>query len=345
MRYILPKVILLLLLATPLFAGTVEIMEDGTSEGFVSRINVSTGLDVSRTGITGTVTAEAGASGGTLQTVTDAGSTTTNVIVAAGHDTTRGDFAQYSYWYEPTSAGDQYVGWTAPAALAASLVWKMPTTDAAGVMKSDGSLNTSFAAMTGAEVGLTDEFWFSAGTNAQDVIDDLDASIPIYTTLNLLPNAAILDDNVPPALSMQESTGVPRFCVAAFDASTDETIYWTFVAPADLIAGSWYADVLWSTNDVGAGETCYWQVGVSATTEGDADDVFEQAIDTIDSAYEAVNETEATRLISTTITITHTDGAAAGDLVTVAFGRDANNGSDNLSSDAVLHAVRLRIPR
>lgn len=175
---------------------------------------------------------------------------------------------------------------------------------------------------------------------------------PQYWQITLLPESAVLDDNSPPAITVIESTGTgtPRFRVADFDASTDEIVYWTFVVPSDMDSGDWYADVSWYTNDTGADEDCIWACQVSATTEGDADTMAEQAVSTYNSTAENCNTTEANRLIQTTITISNLDSVSAGDVVTLRFYRDAddsdgNADNDGLSSDARLVAVKLRIPR
>ena len=198
-------------------------------------------------------------------------------------------------------------------------------------------------------VGANDEFAFSASTNVQAVLNDLDAAIPDYYNFTLLPQGAVLDDGAPPAITVIESTGTntPRFYVADFDATTDEIVYWTFIVPDDMASGNWLADVSWYSNDLGANETCVWGIALSATTEGDADTMAEQAAPTIDYASEDVNTTEVNRLIQTLITISDLDSVAAGDVVTLCFRRDADStgGTDDLTSDSRLVSIRLRIPR
>lgn len=154
----------------------------------------------------------------------------------------------------------------------------------------------------------------------------------------LLPESAVLDDTVPPAITVIESTGTgtPRRRVADFDAAADEILYWSFTWQ-----GYTTATVYWYTNDLGANETCYWACQISATTEADADTMAEDAADTANSASEDCNATEVNRLILTPITLTNVDSAATGDYVTFVFYRDANNGSDDLSSDARLLGVLL----
>ena len=119
--------------------------------------------------------------------------------------------------------------------------------------------------------------------------------------------------------------------------------------PSDYTASSSpIIDVYWYSNDLGANETCYWGIQISATTEADVDTMAEQACDTALLISEDVNTTEVNRLILTSGTLTYAtymDGAAAGDTVILRFYRDADNASDDLSSDARLHSIHLKIPR
>lgn len=175
-----------------------------------------------------------------------------------------------------------------------------------------------------------------------------------YREMTLLPESCVLDDGSPPAISIVESTGTgtPRYRVADFDATTDEIIYYSFVLPSDYTASSSpIVDVYWFSNDVGANETCVWGIQVSATTEADADSMIECAMDA-DILYisEDVDVNEANRLMVTSGTLTYAtymDGAAAGDMVTIAIRRDADStgATDDLTSDARLVAVHVKIPR
>lgn len=241
----------------------------------------------------------------------------------------------------------------------ADLTWNKTTN--ALTVASGGTIGvgtTTFSETTGATdsggyiVGLFDEFAFSAGTDVQTVVDDLDAAIPDYYQFVLLPSSAVLDDNNPPAITVIESTGTgtPRRHVADFDATTDELCYWTFTVPDDMASGNWLVDVYWYANDIGANEDAIWGCAISATTEADLDAMSEDAVSTIDYAAEDCNSTEANRLVVTTITLSDLDSVAASDIATLAFRRDADNtkgdvGGDGLTSDARLTGIRVRIPR
>ncbi len=167
-----------------------------------------------------------------------------------------------------------------------------------------------------------------------------------YREITLLPSSAILDDDNPPALPIVESTGTgtSRFRVADFDSATDEIIYFSFVMPSDYTASfNIILDIYWFANATSG--TCVWEAAISATTEADADTPLEESCATSNTASEAVNGTEANRLIKTTLTISNLDSVAAGDTVVLRFNRDADNGSDDLSPDARLRAIHVKIPR
>lgn len=219
------------------------------------------------------------------------------------------------------------------------------TLNASEIVVTDGSKNIVSAAVA-TYPSLTELTYVKGVTSA---IQTQLARIPAYHQYTLLPQGAVLDDGSPPAVSIFESTGTntPRFYGASFDAATDEIVYWTIQVPSDMAAGDWLLDVSWGAGDVGPSEAACWGASLSATTEGDVDDILEQAGDTINYACEDVNETEATRLMQTTITMSNLDSVAAGDLVILIFRRDADGtgGTDDLTSDATLVSARLRIPR
>jgi len=77
-----------------------------------------------------------------LQTVTDNGNTTTDVLQAAGFETVRvTGSAQYMTLYEDPENGDHYVQLKAPAALAANVSLNLPIADGSAnqLLKTDGS--------------------------------------------------------------------------------------------------------------------------------------------------------------------------------------------------------------
>jgi hypothetical protein len=191
-------------------------------------------------------------------------------------------------------------------------------------------------------------------TNGSGVLDWVAAAAggPTYREITFLPESAVLDDTVPPAITIIESTGTstPRFRVADFDTTADEMLYFTFVLPSDYTASSDpIIEYYWFANDVGPNEGVAWACQVAATTEADTESMIEAAADAdILVVTEDCNATEANRLMVTSGTLTYAtymDGAVAGDVVTIRIFRDISDAADDLTSDARLMAVHLKIPR
>jgi hypothetical protein len=170
-----------------------------------------------------------------------------------------------------------------------------------------------------------------------------------YRELTLLPQGAVLDDDNPAVIDLIESTGTatPRFYRAKFDDGDDDALYWSFVMPSDATASQdLILDIYWYS-DEDVAEDVVWAVQVSATTADDADNVEEQAADTADTVTDSADASEAKALIKATLTIDYAncDGAVAGDLVTVKFYRDGDNGSDSHTNECYLLNAHLKIPR
>ena len=188
-----------------------------------------------------------------------------------------------------------------------------------------------------------------AGTNKVVLLERRPFNVN-YTEWYVNASDAVLDDTLPPgALAVVESTGTgtPRFNTLQFDAAQDEFCYITFVVPAEFRIGELdiELEVLWYSNDIGATENPVWAAQVSATTEGDADTVLEQAATAANTVSDTVNATEANRLISSTISLATDDSISAGDLVTITFYRDGDAAGDDLTSDAIVIGWRIKIPR
>lgn len=166
-------------------------------------------------------------------------------------------------------------------------------------------------------------------------------------TIPLPVGAAILPDgssgNAAPGISRIQGTETnpkKHLLGLAFDPSTSEHAYWTFRMPTNYASGG-VVNLLWQTNDVGAGEECVWAGKLIAVTATDADTPQEHANTTETTATSGVNTTEANRLISAAITLSagSLDSVAAGDLVTLMIRRAVADAADDLTSDAVLLAV------
>lgn len=122
---------------------------------------------------------------------------------------------------------------------------------------------------------------------------------------------------------------------AAFDATTDEHLWWTFTMPDNYASGGTFR-LLWAAN--ATSNAVVWGVSVGAVTAADADTYLEHAQAAATTATTNVNTTEARRVVETTVAPSM-DSAAADDLITVCVYRDADNGSDTCTVDAELLTV------
>ena len=143
-----------------------------------------------------------------------------------------------------------------------------------------------------------------------------------------------------PASNAPALTVVNRRPVLAFDAATDETAYWTFVAPH-----GWTGTVTLVLSYIMASATSgavYWQAQLEAVTAGDAVDLDSAtSFDTANSGNGTVPAT-AGYMQQISITMTNADSIAAGDLVRLSVNRDADHASDTATGDAYLLSVELR---
>lgn len=162
----------------------------------------------------------------------------------------------------------------------------------------------------------------------------------------LLPiGAAVPPDgsssNAAPAiLRVQGTETSPKkhYLSAAFDASTDEHLWWTFRMPADYASGG--AVKCQATANATSGVALIG-ARLGAVTPADADTPIEHAQAAASTASWTANATEARRLVEVSITLANLDSVAAGDFVSLLVYRDGDGtaGTDSLSVDWELVAV------
>lgn len=131
--------------------------------------------------------------------------------------------------------------------------------------------------------------------------------------------------------------------VLAYDAATDETAYWTFVAPQGLTGTITlvisYAMASATANAVG------FQAQLEAITPGDATDTdATTSFDTVNNSASTTVPGTAGYMDDISITMTNADSIAAGDLVRLSLNRDADGSAitDTATGDAYVFAVELR---
>lgn len=126
----------------------------------------------------------------------------------------------------------------------------------------------------------------------------------------------------------------------AFDASTEEAMFIDFEA-SNYGSGNvtvrcrWYADT--ATSGV-----CFWGAALAALTPTtDTQDVETDGLGTAATASTTHAGTTGQREWETTITVTSLDSLASGDTVRMRIYRDATNGSDTMTGDAILTRVSV----
>lgn len=143
-----------------------------------------------------------------------------------------------------------------------------------------------------------------------------------------------------PASNFPALTLSNRRPVLAFDAGTDETAYWSFIAPQG-ITGTITCVVTYAMASATTGAV-YWQAALEAITAADAVDT--DATTSFDTANSGNGTVPATAgyMQQISITMTNADSIAAGDYVRLSVNRDADNASDTATGDAYLLAVEIR---
>ena len=140
-----------------------------------------------------------------------------------------------------------------------------------------------------------------------------------------------------PALSV-----VNRRPVLAFDASTDESCFWTDIVPQGW-TGAITVVVTYMMASATTGSVRF-QAQMEAVTDGDAVDLdATTSFDTANSAGETVPGT-AGHISQLSITMTNNDSSAAGDYVRLSLNRDADgtSGTDDATGDCYVLAVEVR---
>lgn len=146
-----------------------------------------------------------------------------------------------------------------------------------------------------------------------------------------------------PASNFPQLMGVNQRPVLAFDAATDETAYWTDIAPQGLTGTITlvisYIMASATTGTVGI------QAQIEAVTAGDATDL------DATTSFGTVNNSASTTVPGTagylgqiSITMTNADSIAAADYYRISVNRDADGTAitDSATGDLYLLAIELR---
>ena len=152
----------------------------------------------------------------------------------------------------------------------------------------------------------------------------------------LLPEAAHYPATNFPALLLSN-----RRPVLAFDASTSETAYWTFVAPQG-ITGAWTAVISYAMASATTGGVAF-DVALEAISSGDALDTdATTSFDSVNTGTDSAVPGTAGYMEQISITLTNADSVAAADLVRVSVARAVANGADTATGDCYVFAIEIR---
>lgn len=146
-----------------------------------------------------------------------------------------------------------------------------------------------------------------------------------------------------PATNFPQLTLSNRRPVLAFDAATDETCYWTDIAPQG-ITGTITLVITYAMASATSG-TVGFQAQIEAISDGDATDTdATTSFDTVNNSASTTVPGTAGYIDQISITMTNADSIAAADYYRISLNRDADGSAitDSATGDAYVLAVELR---
>jgi hypothetical protein len=146
-----------------------------------------------------------------------------------------------------------------------------------------------------------------------------------------------------PSSNFAALTAVNRRPCLAFDPSTAETVYWQFLAPGTIPAGTHTLLVSYCMASATSGGVVF-SAAVEAVSDGDTIDL--DSATSFDSANTSSTSTvpgTAGYLKTVAITLTAVDSIAAGDYVRISLTRETANAGDTASGDCYVLGARWRV--
>lgn len=146
-----------------------------------------------------------------------------------------------------------------------------------------------------------------------------------------------------PAANFPQLTLSNRRPVLGFDAATDESCFWTGVAPQGF-TGTVTAVITYAMANATSG-TVGFQLALEALTDGDAVDTdAATSFDTVNNSASTTVPATAGYIDQISVTLTNADSIAAADYFRLSLNRDADGSAitDSATGDALVLAVELR---
>lgn len=158
-------------------------------------------------------------------------------------------------------------------------------------------------------------------------------------TIELHPEQAQFLATAFPAYVKNNGTNFPVSALA-FDAATDEAAFWKFAATG-YASGNLTLTIYWYADSATSGDVIFDAQIACITPNSDSQDIETDGLATVQSVTDSHIGTTGQRLHSAQITISNLDSIAADDLVFLRLNRDANNGSDTMTGDALVTLVTI----
>lgn len=126
----------------------------------------------------------------------------------------------------------------------------------------------------------------------------------------------------------------------AFDAASDEAAFWSFIVK-NYGSGNLSLDIHWYADTASSGDVI-WDAQIACITpDADTQDIETDGLATVQSVTDTHLGTTGQRLHKATIAISNLDTIASGDRLVLRLNRDANNGSDTMTGDAIVTGLNL----
>ncbi len=128
----------------------------------------------------------------------------------------------------------------------------------------------------------------------------------------------------------------------AFDAAAIESTFYGFVA-SDYTSGNVDVTIDWYADSASSGAVVWGAQLAAITPDADIQDVETDTLPTVTTVTDTHLGTTGQRLHRATITLTAAalDSLATGDACTLCISRQATNGADTMTGDALLRFVQI----
>lgn len=157
----------------------------------------------------------------------------------------------------------------------------------------------------------------------------------VYQTFE--PGDALLPTTNPAAPTQVQGTNFPVSGLA-FDASTEETAFFTFPA-INYGSGNVSVELQWYADTASTGGVTFGASLAAITPNTDTQDIETKAFATENAASDTHLGTTGQRLHSFTITVSNLDSLANGDDLTLRLRRVPADASDTMTGDAIVTRV------